>query len=92
MEETKETSHKLTYEQLNQAAIQLQQRLMMVESRLRSIDLTSMRLTWLFKVLENKESFTPEFISKCAEEVESLLTLEEVTPSEQAEENRVTES
>lgn len=85
MEETKETSPKLTYEQLEQAAMQLQQRLMMVESRLRSIDFASTRLTWLFRVLENKESFTPEFVSKCTEEIESLLTIEEVAADEQAE-------
>lgn len=85
MEETKETSPKLTYEQLEQAAMQLQQRLMMVESRLRSIDFASTRLTWLFRVLENKESFTTEFVSKCTEEIENLLTIEEVAADEQAE-------
>lgn len=85
MEETKETSTKLTYEQLEQAALQLQQRLMMVESRLKSIDFASMRLTWLFRVLENKGSFTPDFVNKCAEEVENLLTIEEETTDNQEE-------
>ena len=84
MEETKETSPKLTYEQLEQAAMQLQQRLMMAESRLRGIDFASVRLTWLFKVLENKEAFSAEFLSKCAKEIETLLTIEEDTTDEQA--------
>lgn len=85
MEETKEVSNKLTYEQLEQTAMNLNQRLMMAESRLRSIDFASMRLNWLFKVLENKESFSTHFIYKCADEIESILTLEEVSTDEQAE-------
>lgn len=91
MEETKETSPKLTYEQLEQAAMQLQQRLMMAESRLRGIDFASVRLTWLFKVIENKGAFPAEFFSKCAKEVEDLLTIENLpttkksTPDEQSE-------
>lgn len=79
MEEKTETT-KLTYEQLEQAAMQLQQRLMMAENKLRSIDFASMRLTWLFKVIENKDSFSEEFINKSSKEIEELLTLEEETP------------
>lgn len=85
MEEKETSTPKLTYEQLEQAAMQLQQRAMMAENRLRSIDFAAMRLTWLFKVLENKESFSAEFINKCAKEVEELLTLEEGTPNTEAE-------
>ena len=85
-EEVKETANKLTYEQLEQAAMQLQQRVIMAEGRLRSIDMVSMRLTWLFKVLENKEVFPSEFINKCSEEVVELLTLEEEIPEAEVEE------
>lgn len=79
--EDKETStpSKPTYEQLEQVAMQIQQRLMVAENKLRSIDFTVMRLTWLFKVIENKEAFTEEFISKSSKEIEELLTLEEET-------------
>lgn len=86
MEEVKETANKLTYEQLEQTALQLQQRVIMAEGRLRSIDMASMRLTWLFKVLENKEVFPSEFINKCSEEVVELLTLEEEIPEAEVEE------
>lgn len=86
MEEVKETANKLTYEQLEQTALQLQQRVIMAEGRLRSIDMVSMRLTWLFKALENKETFPSEFISKCSEEVVELLTLEEEIPEAEVEE------
>lgn len=84
MEEKKETPTKLTYEQLEQAAMQLQQRLMMAESRLRNIDFASMRLNWLFKVIEYKESFPEIFVNECIAEVKSLLTIEEETTDEQA--------
>lgn len=80
MEEKDTKATKLTYEQLEQAAMQLQQRLMMAENKLRSIDFAAMRLTWLFKVLENKSSFSAEYVNKCAKEVEEILTIEEATP------------
>lgn len=85
--EDKETStpSKPTYEQLEQVAMQMQQRLMVAENKLRSIDFTVMRLTWLFKVIENKEAFTEEFISKSSKEIEELLTLEEETTEAEKE-------
>lgn len=85
--EDKETStpSKPTYEQLEQVAMQIQQRLMVAENKLRSIDFTVMRLTWLFKVIENKEAFTEEFISKSSKEIEELLTLEEETTEAEKE-------
>lgn len=85
--EDKETStpSKPTYEQLEQVVMQIQQRLMATENKLRSIDFTVMRLTWLFKVIENKEAFTEEFISKSSKEIEELLTLEEETTEAEKE-------
>ena len=85
--EDKETStpSKPTYEQLEQVVMQIQQRLMVAENKLRSIDFTIMRLTWLFKVIENKEAFTEEFISKSSKEIEELLTLEEETTEAEKE-------
>lgn len=72
-----EKTEKLSYEQLENVAKQLQQRAMMAENRLRGIDYASMRLAWLFKVLENKTAFPEEFISKCAAEIQDLLTIDE---------------
>lgn len=82
MEEKDTKASKLTYEQLEQAAMQLQQRLMMAENKLRSLDFASMRLTWLFKVIENKSSFSVEYVNKCAKEIEDILTIEESTPED----------
>lgn len=83
-EKNNTTAEKLSYEKLEQAAMQLQQRLMIAENRLKSIDFASMRLTWLFRVIENKDAFTPEFVNKCSKEVQELLTLEEA-PEEKAD-------
>lgn len=86
MEEKDTKAPKLTYEQLEQAVMQFQQRLMMAENKLRTIDFASMRLTWLFKVIENKDSFSAEYVNQCAKEVEDILTIEEVTSEETSEE------
>lgn len=68
---------KPSYEELEKIAVEAQQRMMMMENRLRSIDFASMRLNWLFKVIENKDSFSLGFLEKCVKEVEGILTLEE---------------
>lgn len=43
------------------------------EERLKSIDMTSMRIDWLFQVIENKEFFKEEYINRCIAELEELL-------------------
>lgn len=88
MEETKKEqveNVKPSYEQLEAAAIQLQRRALVAEEKLKVIDAVTLRLNWLFKVLENENSFPAEFVYKCVKEVEELLSLdkvEEVTPEE----------
>lgn len=67
----------MSYEQLENVAMKMQQKLLEYETRLRSIDYVSMRLTYLFKVLENKDSFNKEYIDKCSSEIIDLLTVEE---------------
>lgn len=70
-------TEKLSYEQLEKVALQLQGRVIAAENKLKSLDFASIRLTWLFKVIENEMSFNSEFVNKCAEEITNLLTLEE---------------
>lgn len=81
MDKVEDKSKMMTYEQLEQVARQLQQRVMAAEGRLMSIDLTSIRLNWLFKVIEHKEFFKEDYVSKCVTEIEDLLTTEEDTPN-----------
>ena len=80
MEEQKKEQTKLTYEQLENVAVQLQQKCAMLENKLRSIDGTTIRLNYLFKALEARDILSPEFIAKCASEVEDIMTLEEEKP------------
>lgn len=75
MEENKKKE--LSYEELKEVAVQLQKRCAFAEQKLRSFDMVSLRLNYLFKVLEVKEAFNYDFIEKCAKEVEELLTVEE---------------
>lgn len=82
MEENKNTQSsekKLTYEQLENAAMQLQNQVMMLENRLKTIDYTAIRLNWLFEVLKAKEVFKPDFVISCAKEIEDILTIKEET-------------
>lgn len=77
MEEQKEEQEKLSYEKLEEAAVQLQQRCVMLENKLRSIDMISVRLNYLLRVVEIKGVFSEDFVAKCSKEIEGLLTLEE---------------
>ena len=85
MEEQKKEQEKLSYEKLEEAAVQLQQRCMMLENKLRSIDMVSVRLSYLLKVVEIKGVFSEEFIAKCSNEIEDLLTLEETEETKSEE-------
>ena len=49
---------------------------MIAENKLKNIDFASMRLNWLFKVLENEKNFNVEFVGKCSEEITNILTLD----------------
>lgn len=64
----------LDIDQVKMVASQLQQRCVMLENKLRSIDLTAMRLKFLFQVLENKSCFSKEYVAKCADEVKELMS------------------
>lgn len=79
MEETKNSKKKLSYEELTNFAVQMQNRAMEAEQRLRNIDMTGMRLHYLFEVLKcaEKAYFSSEFLAKCSNEIEDILTIKE---------------
>ena len=83
MEETKnvkaEEPQKISYEQLEQIAHQLSETNKQLYSKLQESNIVNMckRLEFLFKVIENKESFNEEFISKCTEEIVTIITIPE---------------
>lgn len=76
MEETKEVK-KLSYEELENVAVQFQHRAMQLENQLRSINTVSFRLNYLFKVMENKTAFPEDFVTKCSQEIVDTLTLDD---------------
>lgn len=75
--EEKKPGEKLTYEQLEKLAIQMQNRAMMAERKLESINMASLRLEYLFKVLRLSSLFPEEFIDKCVAEVVEMLEIKE---------------
>lgn len=78
MEEKEKTSqsNKLSYDELEKVAKDMQERLFLAERKLNSIDFATVRLTWLFKVMDNYNKFSSEFTKKCAKEIEEMLTLD----------------
>ena len=85
MEEKETTQNMPSYEELQNIAMHFQQRAVNAESRLQAINMTTTRLTYLFKVLENKSAFPEEFVTECANEVMELLKIEEETPETEQE-------
>lgn len=84
MEENKEVNNKLSYEQLEIVAAQLQQRAMQAEARLSSINLTTMRLDYLFRVLDRASHFPEKFVTDSAAEIVDLLEVKEPSTESQA--------
>lgn len=76
MGESKEVK-KLSYEELENVAVQLQHKTALLENQMKSFNAVAFRLNYLFQVLAIKDVFSSEFISKCAKEIEDTLTIDE---------------
>lgn len=79
-------NNKLSYEQLEQVAIQLNQKVMQAEARLASINLTAMRIEFLFKVLDKSQFFSFDFVNKCSAEIENLMEVKKEDDNIKSEE------
>lgn len=79
--EKKETKEKvkLTYEQLKELADQLHQQNQMLYKKMMEMNNADAykRIDYLFKVLENHDVFSAEFVNATASELESILKLQE---------------
>lgn len=82
MEENSKEQKKLSYEELENVAVQLQRRCVELERKLRDIGIASFRLEYLFKVIENKDNFSSDFIGDCIKEVEDILTIKDSNTEE----------
>lgn len=79
-----EQRQKLTYEELNNACIELQQQNRNLIVQLQQMDLSNAfrRLEYLFRVVEcaydnrnNSVSFSTEFLERCIAEIEATMTI-----------------
>lgn len=84
MEEKKKKE--MSYEDLKVKCESLAQALQKAYEEIRRIDASNaiQRLNYLFKVLEFYAHFNPDFVNKCASEIQDILTIEEEV-SEQTE-------
>ena len=74
-----EQPQKMSYEQLEQVAHQLSEQARQLYSQLQKSNLTNMfkRLDYLFKVVENGHIFKQDFLEKCINEIEDIITVPE---------------
>lgn len=94
MEEKKETPvenqpKQLSYEDLKNIAGQLQQQNMQMRKALSELNYENMfkRLDYLFEVIKVPHMFNDEFVGKCAEEIQSMLTISEKDKEDNSEED-----
>lgn len=77
---------KLSYEQLNEACAQLYQQNQALMRELKQANMTNMfkRLDYLFKIVEQKDTFSldEEFFGKCVKEIKEALTIKQQEESE----------
>ena len=74
-----ENKEKLSYEQLEEVARQMEGQLRQVYAKLQEANMSNLfkRLDFLFKVLETEHMFPLGFVQKCADEIKSILTIPE---------------
>lgn len=94
MEEKKETPvenqpKQLSYEDLKNIAGQLQQQNMQMRKALSELNYENMfkRLDYLFEVIKVPHMFNDEFVGKCVEEIQSMLTIPEKDKEDNSEED-----
>lgn len=74
----------MTHEQLVEECSKLSRRFEMVMDKLRQVNATNaiQRLSFLFKVLEFYAHFDAGFVTKCAEEIQFILDVEDTEQTE----------
>lgn len=66
---------KLSYEQLEEVANNLHKQCNALYEQLQNASMVNLfkRLDYLFKVVENKDAFSDEFVTKCVTEIETIM-------------------
>ena len=80
-----ERPEKLSYEQLENVAHQLSEQTKQLYMKLQAANMSNMfkRLDYLFKVVENGHMFKQDFLEKCIDEIEEIMTVPEETDKEE---------
>ena len=70
---------KMSYDQLESVAHQLSEQNRQMFAKLQELNMANMfkRLDYLFKVVENSRMFKQDFLEKCVDEIESIMTVPE---------------
>ena len=88
-------TEKMSYEQLEQVAHQLSEQARQLYTQLQKSNLNNMfkRLDYLFKVAENGNVFNKDFLDKCINEIENIITVPEevVEEKEDTQDNKIEE-
>lgn len=79
---------KMSYEQLEMIAHQMHEQLVKAMNQVRELNMANIfkRLDYLFKVIENQHMFKQDFVTKCVEEIQDILTVAEETEEDSKEE------
>ena len=87
-EQVSEQPKKLSYEQLQNIAGQLQQQNMQLRRALEQSNMENMfkRLDYLFKVVATPHIFSDAFVSMCVTEIEKAITIPEASEEEESKE------
>ena len=83
-----ERPEKMSYEQLENIAHQLSEQTKQLYMKLQAANMNNMfkRLDYLFKVVENGHMFKQDFLDKCINEIEEIMTVPEETEDNKKEE------
>ena len=76
---------KLSYEELENVAVELQNKCKELYMALQNANLQNLfsRLDYLFKVVENSVNFDTDFVGNCVKEIQNLLTIKESDKTEE---------
>lgn len=65
----------LTGEQIKKIIAQLQEEVKTLKGKLNAIDMTALRLNYLFRVVDLREAFGEEFVASATAEIQDILTV-----------------
>ena len=93
---TKETERpeKMSYEQLENIAHQLSEQTKQLYMKLQAANMNNMfkRLDYLFKVVENGHMFKQDFLDKCINEIEEIMTVPDEPENNNTAEDNTSEN